>query len=493
MEPSSSSVTPTSSIEPSSATVESSSSVEPTSSVQLTSMQESSSSSLLQTPTSSMEPTSSEESSSSSDMPTSSIEPTSSEQPSSSSDTPTSSVSVEPTTSIEISSSSGTPTSSMQFTSSEESSSSSEAPTSSAASTSSETSISSSEGVSSTEFSQTLSSSTLSETPTSSESATVTSSENYSSSAQSSSASPTPTASPLLRIWPYQSKQIGDPLDATELSQRASCENARTSATTPNDFLTNSCGGCLQDIGILTAEVLNFCVMGLFNQDSGPFTGWMSTTNVCQGWDLTGGGIAHITCSGPNVTGLSITSDLVNGMPSYMGKLLSLETLEVSRLGNVDSSAPFAAEFWQLPHLQDVTISEGIWDITFPANVTSLKRLVIRNMDIVTSSLQNLATAPLERITFIVVDLSGLGTIPSWIGGSQTWSQTLQSLQFEYTGLGGAIPTNLQNLASLTVISLAHNSLTGSIPAPVCSLSLSVCDMRSNPSLVRGTCAKCLD
>ncbi|TPX55501.1 hypothetical protein SpCBS45565_g08507 [Spizellomyces sp. 'palustris'] len=176
--------------------------------------------------------------------------------------------------------------------------------------------------------------------------------------------------------------------------------------------------------------------MGLFNQDSGPFTGWMSTTNVCQGWDLLGGGAGQITCRGPNVTGLLVTTDLVNGLPSYMGKLLSLESLEVTRPGNVDSSAPFAAEFWQLPHLTDVTISEGIWDITFPANVTALQRLDIRNMDIVTSSLQNLAAAPLEKINFLGVDLSGIGTIPSWIGGSQTWAQTLQFLRLEYTGLG---------------------------------------------------------
>ncbi|KAI9106049.1 hypothetical protein DFS34DRAFT_43039 [Phlyctochytrium arcticum] len=273
--------------------------------------------------------------------------------------------------------------------------------------------------------------------------------------ASATSSTAAPASTPVLRrSFAGNGKNINDPLDPAEIAVRESCSQQMASSLNPTAFLSAvgpSCADCVADVGILTSDVMQVCLLGQFSLDTNEgWSGWMSSLNVCADWQ---DGLATLTCVDGKVTEMSLASDLPGGYPSYMGKLVYLEYLEVSTLG-APSGLVIDPSLWSLPHLKNVKL-QGNWDVAFPAvPSTTIRSIIIGDAAITPSNLQNLAPVPLTTFSlfFTTPPAPPFGSFPTWIGDTSVsvWHASLNSLTLNTVGLTGALPTSLQNLSVLT-------------------------------------------
>ena len=83
------------------------------------------------------------------------------------------------------------------------------------------------------------------------------------------------------------------------------------------------------------------------------------------------------------------------------------------------------------------------------------------------------------------MDSSQAPTFADWLRSNEDPEPT--SIDASSQGLVGAIPLHICDIASLTVLDLGANNLTGEIPAPMGKLDLKV--VRLDQNQLRGACA----
>ncbi len=167
------------------------------------------------------------------------------------------------------------------------------------------------------------------------------------------------------------------------------------------------------------------------------------------------------------VTALKLGSNNLTGhIPSFLGKLDSLEELRLSQ-NSLTGSIP--SELGNLAQLKVLSLTGNSLTGSIPSelgNLTQLEELFLYANSLtgsIPSELGNLAQ--LKVLNFSGNSLSG--PIPSELGNLAQ----LEDLWLEINSLTGSIPPELGNLAQLKVLRFAQNSLTGSIPPELGNLA----------------------
>ncbi len=164
-------------------------------------------------------------------------------------------------------------------------------------------------------------------------------------------------------------------------------------------------------------------------------TGWMRSCDPCGGW-------FGVTCTGGRVSGLSLTSNNLNGQ-----LLNSLGTL---------------SDLYQLVLVQNKISG------TIPESLTSLTNLwylqLIDNQ--ITGEIPN-SIGNLRNLRWLHLSSNKLsGSIPRSISALSSAT----SILLQDNLLTGSIPENLNSLTSITELTLRNNQLTGSLPNSLSTL-----------------------
>ncbi|XP_024516692.1 receptor-like kinase TMK3 [Selaginella moellendorffii] len=174
--------------------------------------------------------------------------------------------------------------------------------------------------------------------------------------------------------------------------------------------------------------VLDAMIQGLTN---GALLGWGSG-DPCS-WK-------HIQCRGQSIIGIAVESlGLVGTLPGNLNKLANLEYLGLQ----------FNGFHGALPSL---------------SGLKNLRKVYLNS--------NNFATIPgdffrgLDSLMVIYLDHNNLNGTAGWqLPDDVQFSTKLVNLSLTNTSLGGPIPEFLGTMASLKVLNLAYNSLTGGLPA----------------------------
>ncbi|MFC1661301.1 putative Ig domain-containing protein, partial [Gemmatimonadota bacterium] len=173
-------------------------------------------------------------------------------------------------------------------------------------------------------------------------------------------------------------------------------------------------------------------------------TGWLANDTPC-GWfgvGCSGGSVSAIALSGNNLTG---------GMPSQLGNLTGLVSLDLSMNG-LTGAVP--STLGGLSNLQDLRLYNNQLSGALPSQLGSLSSLV----------------------SLLAANNQFSGSIPSALGSLSN----LVQLNLANSNFTGAIPGGLASLSNLDLLRLADNQLSDLVPLAVAQLGGLIQD--SNPA-----------
>ncbi|MEN8217501.1 MAG: S8 family serine peptidase, partial [Pseudomonadota bacterium] len=239
----------------------------------------------------------------------------------------------------------------------------------------------------------------------------------------------------------------------------------------------------VSDIPVKECEAL----VALYNSTNGENweynKGWLKADKVCS-W-------TGVRCNDGHVLELSLSwNNLTGSIPTELGNLTNLETLELSdnqltgsiptELGNLTNLETLDLDFNQLTGSIPTELGNltNLWELRLSGNQltgtipTELGNLTyLWEFYLYDNRLTGTIPTELGNLTYLeVLDLGGnqlTGTIPTELG-NLTY---LEMLFLSGNQLTGTIPTELGNLTYLEMLFLSGNQLTGSIPTELGNLT----------------------
>ena len=204
------------------------------------------------------------------------------------------------------------------------------------------------------------------------------------------------------------------------------------------------------------------------------------TSNLLSSWTTSSalnrwaGGLEFTdssTNSGVNVLNLNSNqighNKLLGSIPSYLGDLSELVTLELSNNALTGSIPP---ELGELSKLEDLLLDRNELTGSIPTELGELSELVnlyLYQNDLTGSIPRELGN--LNKLVFAYFDENNLdGSIPSELGniqGTRNGAEGFTELELSNNNLSGSIPRSLGKLTELQYLYLGGNNLSGSIPS----------------------------
>lgn len=218
---------------------------------------------------------------------------------------------------------------------------------------------------------------------------------------------------------------------------------------------------------------------------------WLSRNNsspsagVCSWFGVKCGPALCSTNSSCRVVSLALSrNNLVGILPSNIGRLTALETLDLS-LNRLEGSLP--ASLGDMAFLMLLNLDFNRLEGSLPPSLGKLKQLQTLNLasNRLSGNLRNLGHFGVFPVLNKVI-LSGnrfSGGIPTWLANM---SHNLQTLALGSNRLVGPIPDFIWQLSSLVELDLNDNLLNGSIPSSFSNMS-ALRDLSLSQNSISGT------